>query len=99
MIERSVSFDSAAYSLDALQRAAYRFADRLSAEVVDAGKTFEVNLFLPSDDADVDAVVADFRTEALDQVLRERIRSETDDVRKFVLSLAFAKTGLVDDDV
>lgn len=99
MIERTMSFDCAAYSLDAVQRAAYRFADRFSAEVTCTDDSIDVTLILLDDAADPDAVVADLRTEALDQVLRERIRNETDDVRKFILSLAFAKTGLVEEDV
>ncbi len=99
MIERSLSFDSSAYSMDAVQRAAYRFADRCSAEVTNGGASIEVTLSLTNETLDGDRLLADLRTEALDQVLRERIRNETEDVRKFVLSLAFARTGLTEEDV
>jgi His-Xaa-Ser system protein HxsD len=44
-------------------------------------------------------LVADFRNEVLDQVLRERIRAETSDIRNLVLALAFSRTGLADPDV
>jgi hypothetical protein len=32
----------------------------------------------------------------LDQVLRERIRGETEQIRTLILAQAFSKTGLVD---
>jgi His-Xaa-Ser system protein HxsD len=96
MIERSLSFDSAAHSIDAVQRAAYRFTDRLSCEISSSPTAIEVKVSIPDDDADVESVLADFRNEVLDQVLRERIRGETEDVRNLVLALAFSKTSLSD---
>jgi His-Xaa-Ser system protein HxsD len=98
MIEHTVSFDSAAHSLDAVQRAAYRLSDCFSSEISNSGDAINVTLHIP-DDSDVDGVLANFRNEVLDQVLRERIRSETEDVRKLVLAMAFSKTGLTDSDV
>jgi His-Xaa-Ser system protein HxsD len=99
MTERVLSFDRAGYSLDAIQRAAYRFSDRLSAEIVAGESAIEVRATLLDEEVDSDELLAAFRTEALDQVLRERIRTETADVRNLVLALAFSKTGLADADV
>jgi His-Xaa-Ser system protein HxsD len=99
MTERSISFDLSATSLDAVQRAAYKFSDRFSTEITEGADAIEVTIHLASEDADVEALVADFRNEVLDQVLRERIRAETEDVRKLALALAFSKTGLADPDV
>jgi His-Xaa-Ser system protein HxsD len=95
MIERCLSFDSSAYSLDAIQRAAYRFSDRFSCvtSTTDAD-TIEVKVSFGSDDIDIDATLADFQSVVLDHVLRERIREETADVRNLVLALAFSKTSL-----
>ena len=42
--------------------------------------------------------MAEFQNEVLDQVLRERIRNETKEVRNLILALAFSNTGLVRDD-
>lgn len=98
MIEQQVRFDSSAHSADAIQRAAYRFSDRLSLDLVMAEGEFVCNLSLPDELADrVPEVLADFRTEVLDQVLRERIRAETEPVRNLILSLAFSRTDLIDE--
>jgi His-Xaa-Ser system protein HxsD len=99
MTERSVSFDRSGHSLDAVQRAAYRLSDRLSCDVSAGEDAIEVTLHIAGDDGNPDAVLADFRNEVLDQVLRERIREETADVRNLVLAAAFSKTGLTDADV
>jgi His-Xaa-Ser system protein HxsD len=96
MSEHSLSFDAAATSLDAVQRAAYRFSDRLSSEVSAGDDSIDVVLHIGAEGADDAALIADFRNEVLDQVLRERIREETADVRKLALALAFSKTGLVE---
>jgi hypothetical protein len=44
-----------------------------------------------------EAVVDGFRTEVLDHVLRERIRTETEGTRNVVLALAFSNTSLSDE--
>lgn len=99
MSERSLSFDNAAHSLDAVQRAAYRFSDRISCDIHESPGAIEVAIHLSEGAGEPEAVLADFRNEVLDQVLRERIRSETADVRNLALALAFSKTGLIDTDV
>jgi His-Xaa-Ser system protein HxsD len=45
---------------------------------------------------DIDAEIKNFRTEVLDQTLRERIRSETEPIRTMILAQAFSRTGVVD---
>jgi len=99
MVERSIHFDRAGHSLDAVQRAAYRFSDRMSCDIGASAETIDVGLHIADDQGDVDALVASFRNEVLDQALRERIRAETADVRNLVLALAFSKTGLTEADV
>lgn len=99
MSERNLSFDRAGHSLDAVQRAAYRFSDRLSCDITEGRETIDVSIHLADGAGEPEAVLADFRIEVLDQALRERIRAETGDVRNLVLALAFSKTGLIDADV
>jgi His-Xaa-Ser system protein HxsD len=97
MTDREVSFETANHSADAIQRAAYRLSDRLSCTVVTEATRFRCTLHISADDArEVDAVVADFRNEVLDQTLRARMREETSEVRHLILALAFSNTGLVD---
>ena len=99
MTERVLSFDRAGYSVDSVQRAAYRFSDRLSCEISADDSSIEVRATVLEESAAADEMVAEFRNEVLDQVLRERIRAETADVRNLVLALAFSKTGLTEADV
>jgi His-Xaa-Ser system protein HxsD len=99
MIERVASFDRAGHSIDAVQRAAYRLSDRLSCEIVSTDAAIEVRLAISDENADPDGLMSEFRNEVLDQVLRERIRDETADVRNLVLALAFSRTGLAETDV
>jgi His-Xaa-Ser system protein HxsD len=99
VIERTLSFEAALHSADAVQRAAYNLSDRLSCDLSsdpDAG-TLRCTLHLPdAPDAELDALLADFRNEVLDETLRERVREQTHDVRNLILALAFSETGLVD---
>lgn len=96
MIERVISFDRAGHSVDAVQRAAYRFSDRLACEVTTGDGSIDVRAVVLDEQADPDLSVAEFRNEVLDQVLRERIRAETSEVRNLVLALAFSQTELTD---
>jgi His-Xaa-Ser system protein HxsD len=99
VIVRELRFDLASHSADAIQRAAYRLSDRLSIELATASDAYVCRVHLPeTDEAEVDAILAELRNEVLDQVLRERIRTETEDVRNVILSLAFSNTSLVADE-
>jgi His-Xaa-Ser system protein HxsD len=92
---REFEFDPTTTMIDAIQRAVYRLSDRLSADIRDGDPiTCTVHF---SDDEDPDEVSAAFRNEVLDQVLRERIRGETEASRNLILSLAFSRAGVIDD--
>lgn len=90
-----LDFDAETASVDAIQRAAYRFCDRFSCELI-PGETTHRCLLTPIRDIDVAADLASFRTEVLDQVLRERIRAETAPIRTMILAHAFSRTGVID---
>lgn len=90
-----VSFATATTSIDAIQRAAYRFCDRFSCELI-PGEEVHHCLLAPLGEFDIKAEIASFRTEVLDQTLRERIREETAPIRTMILAQAFSKTGVVD---
>jgi His-Xaa-Ser system protein HxsD len=87
-------FDAALHTGDAIQRAAYKMSDRLSCDLVRAGDGFRCTLHV--EDGEIDATIAEFRNEVLDETLRERIRAETAEVRNLILALAYSRTGLVD---
>jgi His-Xaa-Ser system protein HxsD len=91
-------FDASAYSADALQRALYKLADRASGEVTRVDDQYIVVLRMSASEPDAaDEIAAGFSLEALDAVLRERIRKETALERNAILSLAFSETGLIAD--
>jgi His-Xaa-Ser system protein HxsD len=97
LIEQQLVFDVSAYSVDSIQRAAYRFSDRLAIDLAQTSEGFLCTLLISDEFSEsVDEIAVEFRNEVLDQVLRERIRSETEGVRNVILALAFSNTGLTD---
>src|SRR5262245_21197863 len=90
------TFDAANYSADAFQRAAYRFSDRLDCTVSSDESSHRCQIRLRDPGLDADEALSEFRSEVTDQVLRERIRGETEQVRTLILARAFSKTGLTD---
>jgi His-Xaa-Ser system protein HxsD len=91
-----VSFDAANYSADAIQRAAYRFSDRLDCVVSSDENSHRCEIRLRNPEVEAEQALSEFRSEVTDHVLRERIRGETEQVRTLILARAFSKTGLTD---
>jgi His-Xaa-Ser system protein HxsD len=89
-----VAFAASTTSIDAIQRAAYRFSDRFSCELI-PGEESHLCRLQPIGETTTDEV-GSFRTEVLDQTLRERIRAETEPIRTMILAQAFSRTGVVD---
>lgn len=89
-----ITFAVATASIEAIQRAAYRFCDRFSCELIPGAQVHRCLLTPVSDDVAID--ITSSRTEVLDQTLRERIRAETEPIRTMILAQAFSKTGVVD---
>jgi His-Xaa-Ser system protein HxsD len=91
-----LEFDSKVYSAEAVQKAAYRFINRMAAAVSLDGEKIRCELKpdagTPSEG--IEALIADFSKEVLDQNLRERIKAETAQARNLILSYAFSKSGL-----
>ena len=91
-----MSFARLTTSIDAIQRAGYRFCDRLELDLRVLGDDFSCGL-TPLEaltDGELQALAASFKLEVLDQTLRERIRTQTEPVRNLVLSLAFSRIDL-----
>lgn len=90
-----LELDAAVYSLEAVQKAAYRFIDRLTILISQGQGTVICELDsisgaqIPTDD-----VPADFKRELLDQQLRIQIKRETEPTRNLILAYAFSRTGL-----
>lgn len=86
------------YSLEAIKKAAYRFADRTSI-LVKPESDHAVNVvfdFQESvDDEMIKTIISDFKNELLDQDLRLRIFEETKNVRNLILAHAFSRSSLI----
>ncbi|MBU1801798.1 His-Xaa-Ser system protein HxsD [Methyloversatilis sp.] len=95
MLERVISFDPAAYSLETIQRAAYRYIDKFSIGFNVKEASIDCILQFDKEVDDLDGVIQDFRKEVLDQHLRARIAKETESIRHLILAHAFSRTGLV----
>lgn len=92
-----VDFDAKVYSVQAVKEAAYRFCDRLIVAIEMApGDRIRCRIEslkrLPPEA--LDALVASFQIEVLDNDLRGTLRHETEPLRNFILSLAFSKADL-----
>lgn len=90
-----LDLDKTVYSLEAVQKASYRFIDRLTVVISQS----EQNISCEIDTTDgrtemIEAMLADFKRELLDQQLRIQIKNETTDVRNLILSYAFSRSGL-----
>lgn len=90
-----LELDSSVYPLEAVQKAAYRFIDRLTVLISqDQNQVIcEIDL-IAGLKLQLDVVLADFKRELLDQQLRLKIKNETADVRNLILAYAFSRSGL-----
>jgi His-Xaa-Ser system protein HxsD len=92
--ELVVTFDRETVSLDAVQRAAYALADRMTVDIAASDRVWQCKLMLRSPMPPEDMAHC-FRAEVNDQILRLRIGKETEGVRNLIFALAFSQTGLV----
>lgn len=94
-----VRFDAAVYAVDSVKKAAYRFLDRFAPDIEIRGGEIVCRLVFDDRTLEADliqAILAEFRKEVLDQDLRRAIAEETSPVRNTVLALAFAPSNLQD---
>ena len=95
MSNQRLALDQSVYSLEAVQKAAYRFIDRLTILISRADT--EILCEITATEClskPFDETVADFKRELLDQQLRFQIKAETEPVRNLILALAFSRSGL-----
>ena len=89
-----LELDEKSYCLEAVQKSAYRFIDKLTIliSVVDFKVHCEIEM---NDGKEIDAkLINEFKRELLDQQLRISIKKETEPQRNLILAYAFSKTGL-----
>jgi His-Xaa-Ser system protein HxsD len=97
LVSRTIIFSAQVYRIKTIKKAAYRFSDVLSVDIIPRPGEIECALhFLsdPTEEAQMERVVAAFKNEVLDQDLRSIIAKETEVTRNAVLAFALSKTGL-----
>lgn len=95
-MSRTLVFSSQVYSIETIKKAAYRYSDVLSVDIIPRSGEIECGLHflsVPNEEEQV-RIVAAFRNEVLDQDLRSIIAKETEATRNAVLAFALSKTGL-----
>tara|TARA_B100000315_G_scaffold5060_2_gene5105 strand:- start:40 stop:330 length:291 start_codon:yes stop_codon:yes gene_type:complete len=94
-METQLSLDASIYSVEAVEKAAYRFIDRFAATISHEGQNILLDLsFNGNNTATNKLILSDFKKELLDQNLRLKIKTETEPTRNLILSYAFSKSGL-----
>jgi len=95
----TLSLDTRIYSILAIKKTAYKFADRVSIVLrPEEGSKLLVafNFCDTQEKNDPEKVISDFCNELIDQDLRDIIKKETEPVKNLILAHAFSKTKLVD---
>jgi His-Xaa-Ser system protein HxsD len=91
---RTVRLSAAAFSVDAVKRAAYALMARYDASVAFEGDDIVCTLLPATLNTPMDYAERDFRREVVDQDLRISIERQTEAYRDTILGLAFSRTGL-----
>ena len=93
-----IAFDSSTVQLDAIQRAAYAVAALMTVDIRASAGEYLCILHPRDAHADPAELLHRMRAEVNDQTLRLRIAQETEPLRNLIFALAFAQTGLTDDE-
>lgn len=96
---QDVVFDLRVYRLTAIQKAGYRFADRVTVilGVADADRLPATLQFKPTtSESAAREITRLFYQELLDQELREQIAEQTNAVRTLILAHAFSNVDLIE---
>lgn len=92
-----VKLDSAVYRLNAIKKAAYKFAGRCMINI-STSEGREVTLAVDCHDPQIDVptLLREIHAEITDQELREVVLEETAAVRQLLLAQAFSATSLIE---
>jgi His-Xaa-Ser system protein HxsD len=94
-MKTQLKLDASIYSVEAVEKAAYRFIDRVATVISREGADILLELSFDASHASTSKdIIDDFKKELLDQNLRLKIKAETESVRNLILSYTFSKSGL-----
>ena len=93
-INMHLELDENSYCLEAVQKSAYRFIDKLTILISTRDDTIICDIEM-NDGSEINQKILNaFKRELLDQQLRLTIKKETEHQRNLILAYAFSKTGL-----
>lgn len=99
MTQFTLEFDANGYSLLAIQKACHRYSALASFEILQPSEATPIQVIVSlKSEGDAKNLTHALRTEALDQQMREVVRTETAGVRNLILAHAFSRTGLIHQD-
>lgn len=92
-----LNFDLQLYNPEAVQKAAYRVMNYLTADISVSENLIECKLFpnITVSKEQFSFGVEEFRKHVLDYQLRYNLKKETEQLRNLVLAVAFSKTDLL----
>lgn len=90
-------FDEMVFTIEAVQKAAYRYIHLFAAEIIlnDGNIRCTLTPSQPLSPEGLEHYTSEFNKEVLDQHLRIKIKSETEAVRNLILGVAFSNSGLL----
>jgi His-Xaa-Ser system protein HxsD len=97
----SLFLDLSIYSLEAIKKTAYKFADRTSVIInphADSSVSVVFNFVGQNANNDQEQIISDFCNELLDQDLREIVKKETGALQNAIIAHAFSRTSLVQEE-
>jgi His-Xaa-Ser system protein HxsD len=95
-----LSFDTYIYSIEAIKKTAYKFADRTSVVISSSSDSkilVTFNFTGQNAKDDPQQVISDFCNELLDQDLRDVIKKETGALRNVLIAHAFSRSSLAEE--
>ena len=97
----SLLLDTSIYSLEAIKKTAYKFADRTSIIInphSDSSVAVVFNFVGQNAKNNPEQIISDFCNELLDQDLREIVKKETGALRNVIIAHAFSRTSLAEEE-
>ena len=98
--DHTLSLDTSIYSLEAIKKTAYKFADRASIIInpdADSKISLVFNFVGQNAKGDPKQIISDFCNELLDQDLREIVKKDTGALRNVIIAHAFSRTSLAEE--
>ena len=97
-MQKIISLDANIYSQDAILKAAYRLSNYFVIDLKQDNTNFDVHISaVPKiTDDQFDYSITEFKKNLTDEILREKIKKETENERNLILGIAFSKTDFQD---